>query len=470
MGIRLAEAGFGDFTILEAASGVGGTWWHNRYPGAACDVPSDLYSFSFELKTDWSRPYAPQSEIQAYLHHCADRYGVTPHVRTNSPVEALHWDDECECWRVILSSGEQLRADVVVSALGMFNEPKWPEIDGLDRFGGTLVHSARWPARLDLAGADVAVIGSAASAVQLIPPVAARANSLVVYQRTANWVLAKDDEPFSPDQLAEFRANPMLVRQRRWKTWHALERFTDFNNAALREQFEELGRENLAVIADPELRERLTPREPFGCKRPLFSNEYYPAFNRPNVTLVDGGIAQVTPDGVVDGTGTARRADVIIAATGFHTTRFLSAITVTGRKGVPLDSAWGDGAQAYLGMAVPRFPNLFQLYGPNTNQGSILFMLECQSSYIARQLRRMGDEGLATIEVRRDHANNYNAALQDDLESVAVWQIDCHHYYRAPSGRIVTQYPYPMSTYRARTSQPDHDAYDVTAGLVASER
>jgi cyclohexanone monooxygenase len=285
-GILLRKAGLGDFTILERAAGVGGTWWHNRYPGAACDVPSDLYSFSFELKADWSKPYAYQPEIRAYLEHCVDAYGVAPHLRLSTGARALHWDDECLLWRIVTDAGDVLDADVVISALGMFNEPKWPAIAGLETFAGTRFHSARWPDDVDLAGRDVAVIGSAASAVQLVPEVAKVAASLTVYQRTANWVLPKDDDPFDAEALEAFRRDPMAVRQRRWRTWNALERFVLFSDERLLAELESAGLANLAAVADPEVRERLRPKEPFGCKRPLFSNDWYPTFNRPEVSLV----------------------------------------------------------------------------------------------------------------------------------------------------------------------------------------
>jgi len=468
--IGLRQAGYDDITILEKATGVGGTWWHNSYPGCACDVPTHLYSFSFELNAGWSRPYATQPEIQRYMEHVVDRYGIRPLVRLGTGVKGLYWDDECLVWRVLTSTGDELTADVIVSAIGMFNELNWPDIDGLDRFGGTVFHSARWNHDHDLTGRKVAVIGSAASAVQFVPEVAKAAGELTVYQRTANWVLPKDDTPFDGDTLAELQANPISVRRRRWKLWRELNVFTQFNDTDLLSKAERAGLRNLAQVTDPDVRAKLTPHEPYGCKRPLISNDYFPTFNLPHVELVTDPIARVTETGVVTADGTTREADTIIVATGFQVQRYLSALDVTGRDGRDLRDAWSDGAQAYLGITTSGFPNLFMLYGPNTNQGSIIHMIECQVAYLVRQVRRLDDENLAWLDVKPEVQDAYNTALQADLDRFSVWKFDCNHYYRNESGRIVTQFPGDMADYRDRTAKPDPDAYDVGTGQAGGGR
>ena len=267
-GIKLREAGIEDFVILEAAEGVGGTWRHNRYPGAACDVPSHLYSFSFEMKRDWSRPYATQPEILEYFEHCAERYGLGPHLRFTTPVRGAYWDDECMVWRVITTGGDEIVADAVVSAVGMFNGLNIPDIPGLDSFGGTLFHSGRWRHDHDLTGETVAVIGSAASAVQFVPEIAAKVGQLHVFQRSPQWVLPKVDTPLTEDELNRFRADPIAARQKRWEIWRELERFITFANKEALAAAEEAGRANLAVVEDPVPREKLTPHVPFGCQRP----------------------------------------------------------------------------------------------------------------------------------------------------------------------------------------------------------
>ena len=463
-GIQLLQAGYEDFVILEKASGVGGTWYHNRYPGAACDVPTDLYSFSFEIKNDWSRPYGSQSEILDYMESCASKYGLLPHLRLNTPVRSARWDDARAVWEVSTESGETLEADVLVSAMGMFNELHWPEIPGRECFAGTSFHSARWDHTHDLRGERVGVIGSAASAVQFIPEIAKQVGQLHVFQRTANWVRPKQDVPFRPDQLEEFRRDPTVLEAQRHETWKWVEALITFDDPALLRSSEEEVLESLREVVDPKLRKALTPTHPFGCKRPLVSSDYYPTFNRDNVELVTDPIREVTRDGVVTQDGTAYTLDTLIIATGFETTRFLSAIEVTGRGGKRLDEAWNDGAQAYLGITTSGFPNLFMLYGPNTNNGSILYMIESQVGYLMRQLERMKTEKLAWMDVRSDTQDRYNEALQRDIDGVEVWQADCNGYYRVGS-RIVTQWPHGMAEFRSRTERADPEAYEVaTAG------
>lgn len=466
-GIQLKKAGIEDFVILEKSEGIGGTWWHNSYPGAECDVQSHLYSFSFEIKRDWSRPYAGQAEILSYLNHCVEKYGLKPHIRLGNAVRSAHWDDARECWRLITAAGDEIEAKVVVSGLGMFNELAWPSIQGLDAFTGTVFHSARWNHDHDLNGRRVGVIGSAASAVQFVPEIAPQVEQLYLHQRTANWVVPKDNNPYTEEQLAGFRADPSLVMARReelYRAWNALITFSD--PQALREM-EAAGERNMAVVKDPVLRRKLMPTHPFGCKRPLFSNLYYPTFNRPNVELVTDSIECVTPNGVLTVDGKERRVDTIIVSTGFETTKYLSAIEVTGRNGLRLDEAWSDGAQAYIGITTAGFPNLFMLYGPNTNNGSILYMLECQVNYIVQQLKRMDDEALAWMDVRREVMDRYNDKLQRDIEGVDVWQAGCTTYYRAPSGRVVTQWPHTMVEFTELTAKPDPADYEVRA-LAAS--
>lgn len=465
-GIKLLEAGIDQFTIFDPEPGVGGTWRRNTYPGAECDVPSHLYSFSFELNPGWSRPFSGQPEILPYFEGIARTYGLGPHLRLNTAVTALHWDNECQVWRVVLDTAEVLTFDAVVSGVGMFGEPFWPEIPDIDRFEGTIFHSAKWDHDHDLAGERVAVIGSAASAVQFIPEIAKVTGQLHVFQRTANWVLPKDDTPYSLEQLEEFRTDPMAARRLRDKTWCVYDEIMTLTNEDMLAASEAAGRKNLAVVEDPEVRAKLTPTHPFGCKRPLASNVYYPVFNRPDVELVTDPIVEITEKSLVTADGTERVVDTIVLATGFTTTKYVSSIEVTGRKGRQLEEDWADGPEAYLGSTVPGYPNLFQLYGPNTNNGSILFMIECQVAYAVRQIRRLRDEGLATIEVKREVVDRFNEELQEEMAKIRVWQAGCPGYYRSPSGRIVTQWPWPMSEYRRRALRPDPENYDAEPGDV----
>ena len=351
---------------------------------------------------------------------------------------------------------------MLIGAVGMFGRPLYPDIAGLDSFAGHSFHSARWDHEYELGRKRVAVIGSAASAVQFVPEIAPRAEQLHLFQRSPNWVLPKSDAPYTPEQLAEFATNPAVVDAERRAVYDRLDLALTFANKEINAISERMGRDNIAVVQDPDVRRRLTPTYPFGCKRPLLSNDYYPTFNRPNVELVSEPIARVNESSVVTVDGRERAVDSIILATGFDTTKYLSTVQVIGRDGVRLEDAWRDGAHAYLGISSTGFPNLFQLYGPNTNNGSILFMLECQVGYITRQLQRMNDERLAAMEVRRITMDDYNHALQQDLDGVEVWNASCNGYYRAPSGRIVTQWPHSMTEYRERTARDDRGAYATT--------
>jgi len=461
MGIRLKGAGFEHFEILEKADGVGGTWYHNRYPGCACDVPSHLYSFSFELKPDWSRPYATQPEILTYLEHCADKYCLLPHCRFGDAVRRARWDEAAAEWTLEMDSGRSVAADVVVSAVGMFNEISVPAIAGLDHFAGTCFHSARWKRDHDLSGETVGVIGSAASAVQLVPEIVKSAGMVHLFQRTANWVAPKEDEPYTEDQLERFRRDPEILRTMRRKI------FETFGGPRLFEQVRAdivaACHAAMAVVEDPEVRTRLEPDHPWGAKRPLFSNDYYPAFNRRNLELVAERIERVTAHGIVTADGRERRLDTLILATGFATTRFVSAIDVTGRGGLSITDAWSDGACAYKGVATAGFPNLFMLYGPNTNADSIITMIEYQVDHVLRQIQRIAEENLAWIDVRPQPMAAYNAEIQHELEAIAMWHTGSSDYYRAPSGRIVTQWPRSMPELEQALSGLDEEAYEVAS-------
>lgn len=459
-GITLERAGITDFVIVEKASGVGGTWWHNRYPGAECDVQSHLYSFSFEPKADWSRPYAGQAEIRRYVEHVAVKYGMLPYCHFNTEVRSLRWDDAATSWRVTLADGQQVSARFVISAIGMFNEIAVPEIPGLDDFAGTMFHTARWQDDHDLAGERVAIIGSAASAVQTAPEIAPVVAQLDLYQRTPQWVLPKKDAPFSEEELQAFRDDPSKVAALRQEIWRQLEAAILFDDPQLNASSEHAALRNIDVVRDPDLRKRLTPDWRYGCRRPLLSNLYYPMFNRDNVRLIDDGIARVVPEGIITGRGEMRPTDTIILATGFQTTLYLSALDVTGRNGLHIRDAWRDGAIAYQGITSAGFPNLFMVYGPNTNNNSLITMLELETDYAVRHISRLLDSGRRRSEIRADVMNAWNEKLQRDIAKVAVWRSDCRGYYHAPSGRIVTQFPYTMTTYGQMLAVDDRGCYD----------
>jgi cyclohexanone monooxygenase len=452
--VRLRQAGIEDFVILERADGIGGTWRRNRYLGLACDIASHFYSFSFAPKPDWSRPFAGQAEILAYLEDVVSTFDLRRHLCLNTSVEAAQWDHDAARWRLTTDAGDTLTAEAVVASPGMFGELRHPDIEGRDRFAGTAFHTGEWPADHSLAGRRVAVIGSAASAVQLLPEVAKVAGRVHLFQRSPNWVLPKDDTPFTVEQLERFRQSPDSVAALREELFHRYADEAPFADATQNAEREHLGVACIAVVEDPDVRARLTPTDPWGCHRPLFSNDYYPTFNLPHVELVTDPIVAINASGVRTADGTERDVDTIIYATGYETTKFASVIDFVGRDGVHLRDAWADGAHAFLGITTSGFPNLFMLYGPNTNAGSIMYMIECQVDYILRALHHMDRGGLAWVDVRADVMAAYNEQLQHDIEHVQAWQGGCTTYYRVPSGRIVTQWPHSMARYRALTDNP----------------
>ena len=463
MAHELAESGVADVVIFERDDGVGGTWRANSYPGAACDVPSHLYSLSFAPNPHWSRTYATQPEILAYVEDCYDRFDLRRTVRPSTPIVALAWQDDRRCWRLRDARGRHYDARVVVSAVGLFHTPAVPAIPGLDGFGGTVFHSARWDHGHDLTGRRVAVVGTGASAIQVVPAIVERAGHVDLYQRTPAWILPRKDEAFTDAQKQAFAADPALARCHRDELYDQYERTTAFiagDPAA--EMIDGIARGYLEhKVADPELRARLTPAYPVGCKRVLVSSAFYPAVQRDDVELVTDPIERVTATGVRTVGGRERACDTLVLCTGFRATEYLRGIDVTGRAGTRLHDHWAGVPRAYHGLAVPGFPNLFLLYGPNTNQGgnSILLILEAQAHWVAAALAAMG-EG-ATAEVRPEAMRRYAAELTTALDAT-VWRDGCASYFRTPGGDIVTQLPHTSAWYRDRTST--FDAGDFVVG------
>jgi len=462
--IQLQKAGFRSFTIFEKADRVGGTWRDNSYPGAACDSPSFAYCFSFEQKTDWSRKWAQQAEILGYLEHCARKHGLLSQIRFGCEIESARFDAERAVWRLRTRAGEESEAEILVSGTGQLNRPYTPEIPGLGDFEGAAFHSARWDHGCELAGKDVAVIGNAASAIQFIPEIAPRVRNLFVYQRSANWMVPKLDRPFTDRERARFARWPWLARLYRSWIWLGFEiRWPVFRgNAFMSRQSQKLASEHMRnSVLDPELQKALVPDYPIGGKRILISDDYYPALQRQNVHVVSDPIERITRDSVVTRDGRARRADVLILATGFETTAFLAPMRIEGAGGQSLDETWKQGAEAYRGISVAGFPNLFLMYGPNTNLGhnSIIFMLECQTTYIVDCLRQMRERGIAAIDVRRAAMQDFNAKLQREL-AATVWSRTDHSWYKTKAGRITNNWSGSTLRYWWETRRADLRAYD----------
>lgn len=451
MGIRLKRAGY-DFAIYEKSDGVGGTWRDNAYPGAACDVPSHLYSFSFELNPWWSRTYATQPEILAYLERCTDQFGLRPHLHTGVAVTEARWDEARQHWQLTSASDETFTADVVVSGLGMLNVPVVPDIPGADRFCGRSFHSSRWDHSKSIEGERVASIGTGASAIQYVPAIAPEVEHLTVFQRSPIWITPRLDRPYTPEQQRRFARVPLAARIHRWQIWWTYEQASFGVDSEMTQMQTALARSYLErKIADPELRAKLTPDYPVGCKRPLISREWLPALTRPNVRLVTEPIIEITERGIVTGDGEEHAVDTIIYGTGFRANEYLTTVDFYGRGGHRLRDDWRDGAEAFLGLTVSGYPNLFLLYGPNTNGvNSIMFMHEAQTNYVMSGLRAMTRRRLGSLEVRRGVMERYNRRIQAAMAGT-VWTAGCTNYFRTPSGKVVTQLPYSGGRYWART-------------------
>jgi cation diffusion facilitator CzcD-associated flavoprotein CzcO len=465
--IKLKRAGFGRLVVLEKADRLGGTWRDNTYPGAACDVPSRLYSYSFALNPNWSRAYSGQVEIQQYMEDVADRFGVRPMIRFNAEVGRADWDEQAKLWRVTLANGETLTAPVLVSALGQLNRPSFAGIPGRETFKGDSWHSARWNHGVDLTGKTVGCIGSGASAIQYIPEVAKTAGKVLIFQRTPNYIIPRLDKP-TPDWLRRvYAAVPLVDRAFRHFIWQMMDlRFRAFKRGTKSaESFRKLAIGNLnREIPDPALREKLTPTYPIGCKRILISDDYYQTLSRDNVSLITEAVAEITPNGVKTADGTEHACDVLIYGTGFDTTHFLAPLEIHGVGGRTLTEAWKDGAEAYLGVTISGFPNLFMLYGPNTNLGhnSIIVMLEAQGDYIVKCLRELRRRKAKALDVKPAAFTAFNARLQHDLESTA-WAGECSSWYKTASGKITNNWSDDTANYRKRTARPVFEDYAFAA-------
>ncbi len=454
---HLRESGVTDITVLERADDIGGVWRDNTYPGAACDVPSVLYSWSFAPKRDWTHRYARQPEILGYIREHAERSGLRGMVRTGAEVAAATWDATAARWEVALISGETLTADVLVSAVGQLSTPAYPRVPGLDTFAGPSFHSATWDHDVSLIGKRVGVIGTGASAIQFVPAIVDEVGSLTLFQRSAPYVVPKPDGEYSARQHRRYDRHGQLHHLTRRGVFHLSEQLnkTLDSDGRLIDVIHKAWKLHLRrQVPDPVLRGRLVPDYPLGCKRLLFSNDWYPALTEPHVEVVSDTITGVEPGGVRTGDGLLHEVDVLIHGTGFAATDFLVPMEVRGRGGRLLADAWDGGARAHLGITVPDFPNFFVLYGPNTNLGgsSIIGMLEAQAGYVVQAVREIGATG-APIEVRPDRAAAYDAEMQQRL-SGSVWA-SCASWYRDPSGRITTNWPGTVAEYQQRTRRLD---------------
>jgi cation diffusion facilitator CzcD-associated flavoprotein CzcO len=462
----LKRAGYEDVTVFERGERVGGVWHHNTYPGAACDIPSHLYEFSFAPNPRWSRRYAPQAEIQAYLEEIASRYGVRDRIRTSTDVLSARWDEARDTWVLETTAGTH-EANVLVTACGQLSVPTVPPIPGLDSFAGPAFHTARWRHDVDLTGKRVAVIGTGCSAIQVVPAIQPIVDQVDVYQRSPGWTFPKMDFPYSERSQRLFERFPALQRLDRAAIFY----FQELAAAGMTKHrwllpaFRAISRRRInQAITDPELRRKVTPTDEIGCKRIMLTDEWYPALTKPNVELIADRIAEVTAAGIRTQDGGERPADMLVLATGFATHGFVAPMEIAGAGGRRLSEAWADVPRAYLGLSVPDFPNMFLLYGPNTNggSGSVVNTIESGVNHVIAALRELDRAEARRIEVSRAAAERFDRELRAALAGT-VWHSGCTNWYVDENGHDPNQWPWLWTTYRRRTERLEPDTYELVA-------
>ncbi|MEU6382146.1 NAD(P)/FAD-dependent oxidoreductase [Streptomyces bauhiniae] len=472
--VRLRREGITDFVVLERAGSVGGTWRDNSYPGCACDVPSHLYSFSFAPNPDWPRTFSGQEHIRAYLERVADDFGLRPHLRFDSEVKLMTWDEDELRWHIETASGS-LTADVVVSATGPLSDPKIPAIPGLDSFPGRVFHSARWDHDFDLRGKRVAMVGTGASAIQIVPSIQPEVSKLTVFQRTPPWVMPRMDRAIGTAERKLHQALPFTARLRRGLLWGIRE----LQVQAFTKRPDELGlveqlaKRNMArAIKDPALRAKLTPDYRIGCKRILLSSAYYPALAQPNVDVVASGVTEVRGSTVVAADGTETEVDAIVFGTGFHVTDMPIAERVVGVGGVTLAETWKGGMEALRGGSAAGFPNWLSVIGPNTGLGnsSMILMIESQLNYLADYMRQLDTLGGRTaLDARPAAVDRWNRRVQERMKRT-VWNTGgCTSWYLDASGRNTTVWPGTTTEFRQATRRVDLTEYEVLRKPAATK-
>ena len=468
LAIRLERAGDDDFVVLERARDVGGTWRDNTYPGCTCDVPSHLYSFSFAPNPGWSHSFSRQPEIQAYLRRCAEAEGVLPHLRFGREVRGAAWDEGAQRWTVETSEGT-LTASVLVMASGALSDPVIPGLPGLDRFRGVSFHSSRWDHGYDLAGKRVAVIGTGASAIQLVPAIQPVVGRMHVFQRTPPWILPRRDRRMSAAEKALYRRLPFVQRAARAAIYAGRELFVfGFRSPDRMRLAQRIARRHLKKsVPDPALRRKLTPSWTLGCKRVLLSNDYLPALTRPNVEVVTEGIAEVRESSIVTADGTEREVDAIIFGTGFRATDPLLAPHVRGRGGRTLAEAWSGSPRAHLGTSVAGFPNFFILLGPNTGLGhtSVVYMIEAQIEHVLSALRHMRSHGVGALEPKPEAQAAFVAGVDARMEGTVWTSGGCASWYLDATGRNSTLWPDFTWRFRRRAARMRPEEYVMRAAL-----
>jgi cation diffusion facilitator CzcD-associated flavoprotein CzcO len=468
MAIKLREAGITSFLLIEKSDDIGGTWYDNRYPGCACDIPSHLYSFSFEPSPDWSRMYPGQKEIHDYLKRCVERHELAPHIRLNTRFHEAAWDEGENAWHATAGEGLRIRARVLVSGVGGLHVPQYPKLKGIESFAGSRFHSSTWDHSVDLDAKNVAVVGTGASSIQFVPQIAPRAGKLYLFQRTPPWIVPRMDFPIEEKWKQRFRRYPLIMRAfRQLIFWRQEFRVLGFlGNRFVRGKATEIATRHLEKqISHPKLRAALKPNYELGCKRVLVSDDFYPTLTRANVELVTDGIAEVREHSIVTEDGVERPADVLIFGTGFRATEPLIGIRLVGRGGAEIHDAWRERMSAYLGVTVSGFPNLFLLLGPNTGLGhnSVLLMIEAQVRYVMSCLALMKRGKKRVLEVRPEKQREFVADIHRRMAGT-VWQSGgCRSWYQDQhTGENTTLWPGSVVAYTRRTKSASAADYELT--------
>ncbi len=471
-GIKLLEQGINNFRIFEKSHGIGGTWYDNIYPGAACDVPSHFYCFSFEPNPNWTRVYSPQPEIQKYIEHCVDKYGLRPYIVHGARVVELRFDEDSAVWDVVVEDGRRVRARHVINGSGGLHRPSIPEFAGRDTFRGAAMHTARWDHSVELHGKRIAVVGSAASAIQVIPEIAKTAKQVIVCQRTPNYIAPRNDRAYTDTEKRRFARWPWLQRLYRWSIYKRMDMFLfpiTKKDSRMGHRLGKRVKEHIrASVKDPDLSSHLMPDYAMGCKRILLSDDLFETFNRDNVHVETSGIERIEPDGVRTADGTLHEVDIIVYATGFDVPGHQLSIRMRGLNGASLEDEWADGAEAYMGSCIAGFPNYWMVTGPNTGVGttSVVFMVEQMIDYILRMMRATPAGGYVTV--KRAAQDRYNAELRT-LLAESVWASGCKSWYITDGGKITTLYPKNAHSFKKQLAHAKLDDYEFVAPAIADK-
>ncbi len=469
-GIRLLERGISNFRIYEKSQGIGGTWYDNSYPGAACDVPSHFYCYSFEPNPDWSRVYSPQAEIQRYIEHCADKYGVRPHIENGAKVTEMRLDEARGIWQVSFASGEIVEARHIINGYGGLHKPSVPDFAGKASFSGQTMHTAEWDHAVDFKNKRVAIIGSAASAIQIIPELTKIVEKLTIFQRTPNYIAPRGDREYTDAEKQRFARWPLLQRLYRWFLYKRMDLIL-YPITRKGSKAGKIGRQKVMQhmrdsVKDSELHELLQPNYEMGCKRILLSDDLYRSLNRDNAVLEPNAIDRIEPAGVRCKDGTLHEVDIIVFATGFDIDGHMRSIDVYGSNGQSLVDAWVEGPQGYCGSCVAGFPNYWMATGPNTGVGttSVVYMIEQSIQFITRMIEAAGSTNM--LSVKQSVQDEFNKDIQAALDN-SVWASGCDSYYITETGKITTLYPHNATAFRTQLRNASLQDFDV---VVPTER